>query len=102
MFFLEIDESSLRSIIDRGAEEAHYNLIDSRWEPRVQGTEDISYEPEDIGEPLEPIDGCTQDDVGWMKVKPTILGSSLFWRVEGYLDTHWEKEYVRPPEVGRI
>jgi len=103
VFFLEIDESSLRSIIDLGAMDAHYNLVHSHWRPGMNEEDENENENEDEDQSLQPIDGCRQEDVGWMKVQPILLGPDFCSFVEMYLEDHsWKREYVRPPGVHNI
>jgi hypothetical protein len=85
----------------------HVNFVDADW-PHDMGDDD---EDEYMGldeatrqlllecqkEALEPVYGCTEEDVGWMKVAAT--GLSPHWylysdRLEG-----WQGQYVRPPEI---
>lgn len=41
------------------------NLVDTYWEPMP---EDLAALEDYVDEGLEAIDGCTQEDVGWMKI----------------------------------
>lgn len=68
VFFLEVDEESLRSMIDKtgGRRHGHINLVDSLWEPdmsRPESEADRLQELEDEAE-REPIDGCREEVVG--------------------------------------
>lgn len=100
-----VDEEALRSVLDIPPEDVDgYNdtgfviLVNGRWETEFLSEEDLecftSPPPEND---FEPVEGCTLEDVGWMKVRydrAQIVASALL-RDGG----DWEVEYRRPPEI---
>ncbi|EED14970.1 conserved hypothetical protein [Talaromyces stipitatus ATCC 10500] len=101
-----VDEETLQSVLDIPPEDVDsYNstgfviLIDGTWQPYLLSEEDlegyISPPPEND---FEPVQGCTLEDVGWMKVhchRAQIVASAHI--CDG---GDWEREYSRPPEIG--
>ncbi|KAL4902737.1 hypothetical protein BDW74DRAFT_157486 [Aspergillus multicolor] len=81
--------------LGRLGDTGHVNLVLADWEPE-DGLEDGGegwYEEE----VLELIDGCTQEDVGWMKVSGSGLLPCFFIYLGDPED--WHYKYVRPPEM---
>lgn len=102
-FCLMVDEEALQSILnvplDRGYQDTGYViLVDGEWKPEEELDEEekAMYE---VWEPevFEPVDGCTEKDVGCMRVRYDVA------QVSGYVDMRnrwdWEVEYRRPPEI---
>lgn len=92
-YFVHIDEQALRSFLNpdvasMSMEHGWVNLVDSMWE---------SMEDE---EPEEPLYGCTDENVGWMRVPGWSLNHA-FYDVLGSLPESWHREYVRPPGLCR-
>ncbi|KAL2752314.1 hypothetical protein ACRALDRAFT_2088639, partial [Sodiomyces alcalophilus JCM 7366] len=105
-YLIEIDEESLRSIADArltrewGGPAGHFNFVDSRW--KLEGPEVYTSEAERITAELDrrlmqPIDGCTDEDVGWMKVTVRRLGFEFQMMANTYLFDSWYPYYRRPP-----
>ncbi|ROT43829.1 hypothetical protein SODALDRAFT_348447 [Sodiomyces alkalinus F11] len=101
---IRIDEDSLRSIVyDSDPSDwwnmGHVNFINSAWEP--EGAPETEEERLAIlgDEPLPPIDGYTDEDVGWMKLKIHNLGISFHLIADSYVDNHWYPGYQRPPAI---
>ncbi|KAI9823659.1 MAG: hypothetical protein M1826_007677 [Phylliscum demangeonii] len=66
------------------------NLIWKDWDP-------LPPDPRQTVE--EPIEGCTLDDVGWMRVAYQDVMVGMYGYLRDYND--WYREYRRPPEVAR-
>jgi len=64
-------------------------IVSRYWEP---------YGTRDRDPPQEPIQGCTEDDVGWMVVDFTNM-VEFYYRLR--TRNLWDSEYQHPPEVGR-
>jgi hypothetical protein len=47
---------------------------------------------------LEPIDGCTERDVGWMSIAPHMINSEFYDVLIGD-DNTWITFYERPPSI---
>jgi hypothetical protein len=59
-------------------------------------------EDEDISEPekFEPLEGCTEDDVGWMNIRWHIVQVPGFHKITEIDD--WQAYYVRYPGIADI
>jgi hypothetical protein len=95
-FALQVDEESLRSIVHDepppeeidSTKKGWVRLIDKSWYPgRSLGT---------YG-PLEPVEGETEEDVGWMRVRYQQIMTE--WYVNCRSPNHWGINYKRPPQV---
>ena len=85
--------------------------MDSRWkafsdrtdssEIAAEEDEDVDqHEDEDEDEIFEPIDGCTEENVGWMKLAAfTSIGSEFYLSVFDYPGGGWYVAYRRPPDT---
>jgi hypothetical protein len=111
-FCIQIDEAALQSILlceslwSRG--EAWVNLIEADWdleailaqreEDRIESVESgLCDSSEDFDECIEffpEIEGCNEEDVGWMRVEFQGLIPDFYVNVDPMPD-----EYVRPPGV---
>lgn len=66
-------------------------LVDAEWEPTPL---DEDKEP-DI---FEPIDGCKEKHVGWMRIAPHMIGADLYDGLEGDWN-YWDIFYYICPLV---
>ena len=92
-YCVQVDTVALETVIhDAPAPEAtsngFVNLIWKDWEP---------FTPDSGEEGEEPIEGCTLDDVGWMKVAYQDAMVDMYYYLRDRSD--WYREYRRPPEV---
>lgn len=98
-YCIHVDDEALDSIVQKPDPldiwDKHWgfvNLIQADWEPydRFDGEEELEGEE-------EPIDGCTNYDVGWMRVRY----DHVIWLT--YQDlrecVRWEDGYIRPPDI---
>lgn len=114
-YFVQIDEESLYSIIDRetkthtrdyGLVLGHVNVISADWElPDPQYYAEIraadnDEDPSDYEDPVdegeEPLEGCRLYDVGWMK---TNISVSHVGTQQILTESVWDHNYVRPPGI---
>ncbi|KAJ0413063.1 hypothetical protein BJY00DRAFT_320167 [Aspergillus carlsbadensis] len=102
--FIQVDEESLQSMREEFEEPVrlygtgHVNFVYADWPHDLEDCdEDEIQEDSEYDEIFEPIDGCTEEDVGWMKVAATGLGPSFFFWSDGFEE--WQDNNVRPPEV---
>jgi len=105
-FFIQVDHSALESVIDEALQtseiqdmlgEGYVNFVDANWMPLSERF------PADEGgecdELHEPIDGCREENVGWMKMASfTIVGPDFYDTMSGFPDV-WYSFYQRPPET---
>ena len=111
-YFVQIDEGSLRSIVDspknaqgmtrRGG---YVNFVDGWWkslseayaenqDPQIK--EDIEGELE---EGYEPIDGCLEGNVGWMMLNTVNVSPGFYQDIWGFTEEQWPLCYQRPPDI---
>lgn len=73
-FFITVDQEALESVLhapeDIDEEVAFVRMVHAEWEPQKYDEEDIANG--DVDPPEEPLEGCTEHDVGWMK---------MYWRI---------------------
>ena len=103
--FIQVDEEALQSVLAAPKVdvfgEGFINFVDSRWKPlgptpSRSVTEDI----EDEDEVFDPIDGCTEENVGWMRLAAfTVVGTEFYVSVFDYASVGWYVSYKRPPEI---
>ncbi|KAB5549642.1 hypothetical protein GE09DRAFT_1223464 [Coniochaeta sp. 2T2.1] len=108
-FCVQVDEHSMRSVVsDEG--ERWVKLIKRDWQPRRatsgavenQGAQHDDDEgdftdDEDDGEQYSPIEGCTEEDIGWMKVQLVGLMPDFYANLRD--PNLWHIQYVRPPDI---
>ncbi|KAJ5198118.1 uncharacterized protein N7498_007235 [Penicillium cinerascens] len=100
-YFLMVDQEALESVLNepnlKFSKSAFVRLVDGQWEPEVLDEEEL----EALGGPpeeFEPLEGCTLEDVGWMKIP---FGDSEFTGFVWFqCNTNgWDMFYLRPPEM---
>jgi hypothetical protein len=112
---IQIDEAALQSIISPAGKdytgEAWVNIVEVDWDPEVAAAqrerEKIRHvrnglDLEDFDDEVEvfpEIDGCTDEDVGWMKVLYQDLIPEFYSRMMEY--NTFGQYYVRPPDICR-
>jgi hypothetical protein len=113
-FCVQIDESALRGIVSteggHPGSQAWVNLVEADWDPetaaaereqdRREQEEDENFDPEDLEDCVEllpEIDGCAENNVGWMKVRYQGLIPGLYAKLRNPYAL--EYMYVRPPEM---
>jgi len=95
-YCIQVDAVALESVI-QDAPESHIisdgfvNLIWKDWEPS---------RPDPREEVEEPIEGCTQHEVGWMMVGYQFVVVCMYCYLRDWNDFY--REYRRPPEVVRM
>lgn len=100
-FFIMVDQEAMDSVLSAPEDEdeaAFVRVVYAKWKPEIPNEEDIANG--DVSEPEEPIEGCTQNDVGWMKMCWRWVELPGFYKMRDWDD--WEAYYVRPPEIGDI
>lgn len=70
------------------------NLVNSRWTFLSEDSYRYTGEPEHE-EVFDPIDGCTEEDVGCMRIARRSIGADLYMMD----DYSWYAYYLRPPAV---
>lgn len=108
-YCLQFDSAALRSVIDAPPPpedqlgNGFVNIIRSDWMPRTR--EEYLEELEGMQEGWTPevfdsIEGCTEEDVGWMRISYTGLMVTWYCLFRGS-GGEWDVEYRRPPQIGQ-
>ncbi|GIK05791.1 hypothetical protein Aspvir_009904 [Aspergillus viridinutans] len=90
-FCLQITQDVLDSVLTDEEEGGFVRLIRRDWKEY-----DPFYEGERLEDEEEAIEGCTLEDVGWMKVPFDGVMVVPWYYLRG---AGWEHEYRRPPEI---
>ncbi|KAJ5121547.1 uncharacterized protein N7515_009508 [Penicillium bovifimosum] len=97
--FHMVDQKALDSILSTSEDDIHggfVRLVNAEWKPEELDAEELA-ERGGPGPEEEPLEGCTEEDVGWMKV---CWGDS---QMLGYLELddslRWDRYYSRPPVI---
>jgi hypothetical protein len=101
-FFIMVDQEAMESVLS-APEEFDYEAgfvrtVHAEWKPEVLDEEDIANG--DVSELEKPLEGCTEHDVGWMKMRWRIIELPGFHKLRHIDD--WQAHYARPPEIGDI
>ncbi|KAK1449319.1 hypothetical protein CMEL01_08634 [Colletotrichum melonis] len=112
VYFFQVDLESLRSIVFEAPQppdydldcESHINFIDAYWKPIREWAGVLRHTEQDEIDAFEtahePIEGCGEENVGWMKVSTETMGSDWYevWlgNIGGDAST-WYVFYQRPP-----
>lgn len=103
--FIQVDEDVLRSVVpapgqppleDDWWDEGWVNLVDADWRPLSELFPD---EVVDDGDVYEPIDGCTEENVGWVRIVPSMVSSRFYVESPDGFTGDWYPVFKRPPEV---
>lgn len=96
-YFIQVDEDVLRSVVYEPEEDmwekGYVKLVQASWRSLIEALEE--YKDEDLH---EPIDGCPEEDVGWMKISTPSVGVSLYDALWGFPHI-WYAFYLRPPDT---
>ncbi|KAK1513786.1 hypothetical protein CABS01_07192 [Colletotrichum abscissum] len=90
VYFFQVDLESLRSIVFEAPQppdydldcESHINFIDAYWKPTREWAGMLRHTKQDEIDAFEtahePIEGCGEENVGWMKVSTETMGSDWY------------------------
>ncbi|CAO2653500.1 Nn.00g029110.m01.CDS01 [Neocucurbitaria sp. VM-36] len=93
-YFIKIDKEVLQNLAgyldDGGWSKGDFvKIVNADWEPSTDEEQDI----------LEPIDGCTEKDVGWMRIVPCMIDTEFYDALNGD-EMAWDDQfYKRPPGI---
>lgn len=101
-FFIHVDHEAMQSVLDHPQpaihlEEGHVNLVDSKWRLEVEDSENEE-DYDSLDHTYPPIDGCTSQEVGWMKMQYSRVAPETY-NLLSFDDYAWYDIYVRPPEM---
>jgi hypothetical protein len=93
-----VDQEALESVLnsdpDAITRTGFVRLVYGEWEPEVN---EDGNELVDSDEEFEPLEGCTREDVGWMKVPYDEIQAVGALTMRDMDD--WDMYYARPPEM---
>ncbi|KAI6839556.1 hypothetical protein KC332_g6544 [Hortaea werneckii] len=97
-YLIQVDEQSLRSVVSSPALDplgkGYVNFVDSQWTQSSGDDDDASEEDE---EGYELIEGCAEEDVGWMKIAAIMIDASFYDIASSFAYGGWLVYYKRPP-----
>ncbi|KAI7466088.1 hypothetical protein KC357_g7469 [Hortaea werneckii] len=105
-YFIQVDEEALQSVLSAPECDmyggGYVDFVDSQWEP--MGEEEDEDEDEyalcaEDRETFDSIEGCTEEDVGWMKIAADMIGAHWYSEASGFKYGGWYTFYKRPPET---
>ena len=103
-YFIQVDEQSLQDLQDWGWSGGSVNFIDADWRSMKDSlsAEELSKVPDNEFE-YEPVEGCTEEHVGWMKIAGPRIDKDICG-LEGDQGYGMEPElwyiyYVRPDDI---
>lgn len=96
-YCVQVDAVALESIV-RGSPAAQPNaIIDDGFVNLLWKDWESSYQPDPREAVEEPIEGCTHNQVGWMRVAYQDVMVDMYHLLRDWND--WYAEYRRPPEI---
>lgn len=113
-YFIQIDEDALRSVLYDpekpqglpGQERWGYvNFVDGWWKSlgeRHAITQDPDLKQEivdELEERYEPIEGCVEENVGWMMLDTIDVSVDFYHTICGFTQEVWPIYYQRPPGI---
>lgn len=96
-YFIKIDEEVMKSLprfLEKGwSAEAFVKIVKADWEPEDDAEDECD---KDV---YEPIEGCTEKDVGWMRIAPDMINAEFYYALDGYEQAWDDMFYQRPPHI---
>ncbi|KAL4809775.1 hypothetical protein BDV18DRAFT_129663 [Aspergillus unguis] len=99
-YCLMIDEEAMQSVLEVDMDRliwlndsAYVKLIRRDWPDTFEDGEELAAAPS-VMDDQEPIEGCTLNDVGWMKVRADRAQMESHFHMPD-----WKTQYFRPPEI---
>jgi hypothetical protein len=107
-FFVNVDQEAMETVLSApegydSYESGFVRIVNAEWKwTEVPPEEDSIIEDGDISDPeeFEPLEGCTEHDVGWMSIRWRIVELPGFRKLRDNDD--WQTYYVRSPEIADI
>jgi hypothetical protein len=108
-YFIRVDREALDSVLgapgnrdaDPGSRATGWvHFIDTMW---TADMDDVDSDTEDFDMPdlnFEPVEGCREGNVGWMKVATGSISTELYSLLDD--PEMWRVIYKRPPEMAMV
>ncbi|KAF1949397.1 hypothetical protein CC80DRAFT_429371 [Byssothecium circinans] len=105
-FFVKVDEEALQSVAGAAPpgmpwpRDSFVKFVDASWESSPVNAGEGQGQEYDDSEPeiFEPIDGCIEEDVGWIRISPFMIRTDFYDVWCGVSDL-WNVWYERPPKI---
>ncbi len=108
-YFIRVDRAALESVLDYPEairerpwlEGGYIDIVDATWQSHAEyadpnpDPEDEEFDQPDLS--YEPIEGCREEDVGWMRLPAKRVGAQMYSVLVGH--DAWYFYYERPPEI---
>ncbi|KAI7203894.1 hypothetical protein KC316_g962 [Hortaea werneckii] len=102
-YFIQVDEEALQSVMSAPEcdmlGEGSVDFVDSQWEPMGEGEDEDEDECEEDRETFDPIEGCAEENVGWMKIAAVMIDATWYDTSSGFAYGGWYAFYKRPLET---
>ncbi|KAI6840176.1 hypothetical protein KC342_g3003 [Hortaea werneckii] len=104
-YFIQVDEEALQSVLSAPEcdmlGEGYVYFVDSQREPMGEGEDEDEDEDEceEDRETFDPIEGCAEENVGWMKLAAVMIDATWYDTSSGFAYGGWYAFYKRPPET---
>lgn len=93
-YFVHVDHDALRSVAYNAPQppelaldcSGYVNFVKANWVPMSQILLAAGHSLEDDGETYEPIEGCSEEDVGWMRLASINLTAGFYHSMLGWDD----------------
>jgi hypothetical protein len=100
-FFIAVDLEAIESVLNApmdSDETGFVRMVYGEWGPEELDEEDIANG--DVDDLEEPLEGCTEYDVGWMKLYWQVTQLPAFLKLRDSDD--WQAHCIRSPGIGDI
>ena len=96
-YFIQVDEEVLQSVLaapkNDPSGKGFVNFVDARWKPLGNRY------PDNNDERHDPVDGCTEENVGWMRIATMMIDAEWYDAAVDFAGGGWHVYYLRPPRV---
>jgi hypothetical protein len=106
-FFITVDQEAMESVLsapEDDYESGFIRIVNAEWKwtlvpPEEDSMIEVGDEIDDPEE-FEPLEGCTEYDVGWMNMRWRVVALPGFWKLRENDD--WQTYYLRSPDIADI
>jgi hypothetical protein len=96
-YFIQVDEQSLKDLQDWDWGGGSVNLVDADWQSITERWPEDDFSDDDGELSYEPVEGCTEEHVGWMMIAGPAIDAKLLG--EEMCDELWYVYYKRPDDI---
>lgn len=112
-YFVQIDQAAMESVLENldirnidPWDTGFVNLVDAHWKSQADRLAELAAEGNELDEDdepdlsFEPIEGCREEDVGWMRLPSSRMVPRMYEELD-LDDSLCYVNYRRPPETAR-